>query len=191
MSGVSRRLPTIDAKKEGLGRPTIMDRTLAQRYGAPYVYLAAFAIDVDRVREHLEDEGLDEDLPMGWEVFLTERYLEGRLEGAGETERAMIDDIVLAIFDLPPSEEPVFGSQLPFAVWHAVERKVLPAELASTFRVWKTKPKELAADLDRLYAKAEESTRTIARRCLDAALEPPFAPPVREALEAMLAPAPA
>lgn len=188
---MSRRLPTIDAKKEGLGRPTIMDRTLAQRYGAPYVYLAAFAIDVDRVREHLEDEGLDDDLPMGWEVFLTERYLEQHVEAASETGRAMIDDVVLAIFDLPPSEEPVFGSQLPFAVWHAVERAVLPTELASTFRVWKAKPKELAADLDRLYAQAADATRTIARRCLDATLDPPLAPPVREALEALAAPAPA
>ncbi len=187
---MARRLPTIDAKKEGLGRPTIMDRTLAQRYGTPYVVLAAFAIDVDRVREHLEDEGLDDELPMGWEVFLTERYLEACVEGASETGRSMIDDVVLGIFDLPPSEEPVFGSQLPFAVWHAVERAVLPAELATTFRVWKSKPKELGAELDRLYATKDPTTRAIARRCLDAALEPPLAPPVREALEAMSASAP-
>ncbi len=153
-----------------------MDRTLAQRYGVPYVHLAVLAIDVDRVRECLEMN--DEDLPMGWEVFLTERFLDGLVTGGGvdvatEEGRALIEDVVLAVFDLPPSDEPVFGSQLPFAVWHAVSRGALPTSLESVFRTWKAKPKDLAAELDGLYAKKDESTRAFARRCLDAPLSPP------------------
>jgi hypothetical protein len=171
--------------QEGLGLPTIMDRALAQQHGIPYVHLAVFAIDVDRVREHLEDEGEDDDLPMGWEVFLTERFLDARIAATDETARAMLEDVVLGIFDLPPSEEPVFGSQLPFAVWHAVARGALPGSLEGAFRAWKSKPKQLAADLDRLYAEKEAHTRTFARRCLDAGLQPPLAPPAREALEAL------
>lgn len=184
---MARRLPTIDPAKEGLGRPTIMDRTLAQRYGVPYVHLAVFAIDVDRVREHLEDVDADEGLPMGWEVFLTERFLDAHVDASTEESRALIEDVVLAIFDLPPSEDAVFGSQLPFAVWHAVARGALPASLESVFRGWKAKPKELGVELDRLYATQDESTRAIARRCLDAALSPPLAPPARAALEALAA----
>ncbi len=166
-----------------------MDRTLAQRHGVPYVHLVVLAIDVDRAREHLEDDGEDDDLPMGWEVFLTERYLEG--QGLGDTDegRALIEDVVLAIFDLPPSEEAVFGSQVPFAVWHAVKRGALPSSLESVFRTWKAKPKELGFELDRLYEAKDEATRLLSRRVLDAKLEPPLAPPVREMLEALAAPA--
>jgi hypothetical protein len=184
---VARSLPTIDPSKEGLGRPTIMDRALAQQYGVPYVHLAVFAIDVDRARECLEDDDADEGLPMGWEVFLTERFLDVHLDATTEQGRALVEDVVLAIFDLPPNDEPVFGSQLPFAVWHAVARRALPASLESAFRTWKAKPKELGLELDRLYATTDESTRAIARRCLDAPLSPPFAPPVRTFLEAMAA----
>lgn len=162
-----------------------MDRALAETYGVPYVHLAVFAIDVDRVREFLEEEGADDDLPMGWEVFLTERFLETRLETASETGRALVEDAVLAIFDLPPSDDAVFGSQLPFAVWHAVARGVLPSSLDAAFRTWKARPKELGKELDALYASKDETTRRLARRCLDAPVTPPLAPPAREALEAL------
>jgi len=177
----------MDPAKEGLGRPTIMDRALAQQYGVPYVHLAVFAIDVDRVRDHLEDEGQDDDLPMGWEVFLTERFLDARVDAASEASTSLLEDVVLAIFELPPSDEPVFGSQLPFAIWHAVVRGALPRSLDGAFRTWKSKPKSLGADLDRLYATKEEHTRAFARRCLDADVSPPLAPPAREALEALAA----
>ena len=166
-----------------------MDRTLAQRYGVPYVHLVVLAIDVDRAREHIEDVGQDDDLPMGWEVFLTERYLESQSLGDTEEGRALLEDVVLAIFDLPPSEDAVFGSQLPFAVWHAVKRGTLPSALESVFRTWKAKPKELGIELDRLYDAKQETTRLLARRTLDATLEPPLAPPVREMLEALASPA--
>jgi hypothetical protein len=188
LGAVARSLPTIDPSKEGLGRATIMDRALAQQYGVPYVHLAVFAIDVDRARECLEDDDADEGLPMGWEVFLTERFLDLRHDATTEEGRALVEDVVLAIFDLPPSDEAVFGSQLPFAVWHAIGRRALPGSLESVFRTWKAKPKELGVELDRLYATKDESTRAIARRCLDAPLSPPLAPPVREVLEVLAAP---
>lgn len=184
---VVRQLPTLDPRKEGLGRPTIMDRALAQQYGVPYVHLVVFAIDVDRVREWLEDAEQDDALPMGWEVFLTERYLDAHLDASTEAGRAMIEDVVLTVFDLPPSDDVVFGSQLPFAVWHAVVRGALPLSLDGAFRAWKTRPKELGAELDRLYASKDERTRALARRCLDTPLEPPLAPPALAALEALAA----
>ncbi len=170
-----------------------MDRALAQLYGVPYVHLAVLAIDVDRARECLEDQDDDEDLPMGWEVFLTERFIEvvvgaGSVDVSSEEGRALIEDMVLAVFDLPPNEEPVFGSQFPFAVWHAVSRGALPTSLEAVFRSWKAKPKELGVELDRLYAKKDEHTRAFARRCLDAPLTPPLAPPARVALLALAAP---
>jgi hypothetical protein len=181
---VRRSLPQLGTKKEGLGRPTIMDRAMAARYGVPYVHLAAFAIDVDRAREALDDEEAhsDAELPMGWEVFLTARYLATRVDAREDPLKTMIEDTVLGIFDLPASEDAVFGSQLPFAVWYCVERGTYPTELGSVFRTWKAKPKELARDLDRLGASADEHTKRFARRCLDAPLDPPMAPPTLEAL---------
>jgi hypothetical protein len=121
---------------------------------------------------------------MGWEVFLAERWLDQQKEPLAP---ALLEDVVLGIFDLPASDEPVFGSQLTFAIWHAMERGKVPREIESAFRAWKQKPKELAAELDRLYADPDASRR-YARLCLDTALEPPLAPPTREALETLAAP---
>jgi hypothetical protein len=186
---VRRSLPQLGEKKEGLGRPTIMDRAMAARYGVPYVHLAAFAIDVDRARDALDDDevGTRSDLPMGWEVFLTERYLATRVDAREDPLKTMIEDAVLGVFDLPPSDDAVFGSQLPFAVWHCIERGLYPSELGSVFGAWKTKPKELGRDLDRLMEKADENTRRFAKRCLEVSLDPPMAPPSLEALAALAA----
>ncbi|HEX6243796.1 MAG TPA: hypothetical protein VFZ61_22935, partial [Polyangiales bacterium] len=63
MSKSKRPLRVVGTKESKLGSATIMDRALAQRYGAPYVHLAAFAIDVDRVHR-LEDERST--LPFAW-----------------------------------------------------------------------------------------------------------------------------
>ncbi len=157
---------------------------MAARYGVPYVHLAAFAIDVDRARDALDDdEGrVASDLPMGWEVFLTARYLAAQVDAREDPLKTMIEDTVLGVFDLPPSEDAVFGSQLPFAVWHCVELGIYPSELASVFRAWKAKPKELGRDLERLMENAEENTRLFAKRCLATPLDPPMAPPSLEAL---------
>lgn len=174
-----RRLAQIDPKKEGLGRPTVMDRALAQKHGVPYVHLVVFAIDVDRIREVVDETEVGDSLPMGWEVFLAERWLDAQPE---PLPAPLLEDVVLGIFDLPPSDDAVFGSQLSFAIWHAMERGLVTREIENAFRAWKQKPKELAAELDRLYAD-EGATRRFARLCLDTPIEPPIAPPTREVLE--------
>jgi hypothetical protein len=186
---VRRSLPQLGEKKEGLGRPTIMDRAMAARYGVPYVHLAAFAIDIDRVRDALDDdEGPSaEGLPLGWEVFLTARYLATRVDAREDPLKTMIEDSVLGVFDLPPSEDAVFGSQLPFAVWYCVERGFYPGELQSAFKARKAKPKELGRDLDRLRENEAENTQRLAKQCLEVALDPPLSPPTLEALASLAA----
>ncbi len=177
-----RPLPQVPVKAEGLGQPTIMDRALAVQHGAPYVHLAVFAIDVDRVRDAIED--IDDPLPFAWEVFLTECYLTGRVDPADAAHRAMIDDVVLGILE-GESGAPVLGSQLPFAVWDAIERGVWPEELRVAFEGWKARPKQLVSELAPLWPEVERHRRELARFCLDTPMEPPLAPPTLEALEAM------
>lgn len=178
-----RTLPQLAERREGLGRPTIMDRALAARHGVPYVHAAVFAIDVDRIRDALD--GPDDTLPFGWEVFLTARYLAWRCDPADDATRAMLEDAVQSVLELPPSDEGVLGSQLPFAVWMLAARGYWPATIESWLKAWKKKPKELAKDLGPLFAEAEANERTLARAALAVTLDPPVAPPTREALEAM------
>lgn len=180
-SGSTKRaLPQLAQQREGLGRPTIMDRALAARHGVPYVHAAVFAIDVDRVRDATED--LDDPRPFGWEVFLTARYLAWRCDPREETTRAMLEDAVQSVLELRPSEEGVLGSQLPFAVWMLVARGDWPADLELWFKVWKKKPRDLEKELAPLFAEPERHERELAAFALGAALDPPLAPPTREAL---------
>lgn len=179
-----RKLPTVAPKSEGLGMPTIMDRALASRHGAPYVHLAVFAIDVDRVRDELDDP--ESPHPFAWEVFLLERYLIERVDPRAPDERAMIEDVVLGVLEGEPGE-PVMGSQLPFAVWDAIARGVWPDDMRSMFRAWKARPKKLVAALAPLWEAPEQHTRDLARLCLETSMEPPLAPPTIEALRAMSA----
>ncbi|UJR82533.1 hypothetical protein [Sandaracinus amylolyticus] len=175
------KLPTVSARSEGLGMPTIMDRALASRHGATYVHLAVFAIDVDRVRDALDD--VDSPHPFAWEVFLLERYLVDRVDP--NEHRALIEDAVLGVLEGEPGE-PVMGSQLPFAVWDAIARGVWPDEMRSMFRGWKARPKELVAALAPLWADADRTTRDLAQLCLDTPMQPPLAPPTLETLRAMI-----
>jgi hypothetical protein len=179
-----RTLPQAPVKAEGLGRPTIMDRALASRHGAAYVHLAVFAIDVDRVRDALED--VDDPLPFGWEVFLAEAYLIDRVDPADPEQRAMIEDVLLGILEGEPGE-PVLGSQLPFAAWDAIARGAWPDDLRKPFAGWKARPKQLVAELATLWPDAERHRRELARVCLETPMDPPLAPPTIEALEAMRA----
>ena len=176
------KLPTVAPRSEGLGQPTIMDRALASRHGAPYVHLAVFAIDVDRVHDALDDPETPH--PFGWEVFLLERYMLDRLDPRASDERAMIEDVVLGVLEGEPGE-PVMGSQLPFAVWDAIARGVWPDDMRSMFRGWKARPKKLVAELAPLWAEPERRTRELARLCLETPMEPPLAPPTLDALRAM------
>jgi len=163
--------------REKLGLTTVMDRALAARHGVPYVHLAAFAIDVDRIREHVE--GYDDPRPFGWEVLLTEHYL---LERFGAEDRVLLEDAVLAILEGEPE---ALGGQLAFAVWDAVVRGELPDDLRAAFKSWREQPDELVKDLASLWAEAPRLARELAEGCLAVELDPPLAPPTRLALEAM------
>ena len=182
-AGPVRKLPQLAPKKEGLGRQTIMDRALASKHGATYVHLAAFAIDIDRVRDALED--LDDPRPFGWEVFLTEVYLLERL--AVETDpiaRTIVEDVVLGVLEGDRGVE-VLGSQLPFAVWDAIERGEWPSELRACFRGWKGRPTDLTRELAPLWADRERHVRELSEHCLGAELDPPLAPPTLESLRGL------
>lgn len=177
-----RQLKLMGAREEKLGRPTIMDRALAQRYGASYVHLAAFAIDVDRVRER--DEG---DLPFAWEVYLTEAQLKRLLESADRDPAPMLEEMCLGILELPrpgPGTPAALGSQLPFAIYTAVARKILPASLGQCFIHWKKPPVDLIEDVSAMERDAGLLER-LARHCLRVPIDPPLVGPVREALSAI------
>jgi hypothetical protein len=180
---MARKLPLATAQAERLGRPTIMDRALAAAHGPIYVHLAAFAIDVDRVREALES--FDGGLPFGWEVFLTEAWLIERVTPEDPPARAMIEDAVLGILERKHGEEEPLGSQLPFAVWDAIARGAWPAQMRSLFSSWRARPDELVKELAPFWADSERHRRALARVCLEAAIDPPLAPPTVEALRAM------
>ncbi len=170
------------AGPESLGLPTMMDRSLAARHGVPYVHLAAFAIDVDRIREHRE--GPDDPRPFGWEVFIVEAYLVEHFDPNRRPEQVLFfEDIVLSVLDGEPG---ALGSQIAFAIWDLIRRGRFPQRLRGAFEPWKGRPTELARDLDRLFAEEATQIAEIARGCVDIALDPPIAPPTKEALHAML-----
>lgn len=171
-----RVLPT---REESLGRKTVMDRTLAVAHGVPYVHLVAFAIDVDRVRERL-DESDEELLPMGWEIFLLEHYMLMMFDGSREDHRLLLEEACLHVLDQPPGESPL-GGQLPFAVYNAVRRGKLPEELFAVFKQWRKKPDEMLTKLDPLWDDANTNAADFAHACLTAELTPPPAPPTAEA----------
>lgn len=164
-----------------------MDRALAQRYGAPYVHLAAFAIDVDRVRErHPEGQ------PFGWEVYLTEAQLGRLLETEKRDPTPMLEETCLAILELPRTKQSgpdPLGSQLPFAIYTAVARNILPARLGQCFASWTKPPVDLIDEVARLSKDGGMLARLV-DHCLDAVLEPPLIAPVRSALVALLERAP-
>jgi hypothetical protein len=179
----SKRLKVMGPGDAKLGRATIMDRGLAQRHGTPYVHATVFAIDVDRLRELEQDEGV---LPFGWEVWLTEAYLAHYL---GEPAHvAIVEDMCLHVLELPRTEgdaAPPLGSQLPFAVYAGVAHGVLRASLGTCFHVWKKPPTDLLDELAPLRADRALQERVLSY-CLDASLEPPLVGPVREALVTLL-----
>ncbi len=167
-----------------LGRATIMDRALAQRYGAPYVHLAAFAIDVDRVhRLELEHPAQ----PFAWEVFLTELRLARFMDEATSDPTRMLEDMCLAVMDLPRpagDAQGVLGAQLPFAIYAGVAHGHLPSTLGHCFGSWKKPPLDLLEELSEL-AQRPGLGAALAAHCLTAHLEPPLAEPTRASLTAM------
>jgi hypothetical protein len=174
-----RALPQATPGAERLGSPTIMERALAVKHGVPYVHLTVFAIDVDRVRVATEDQ--TDELPFGWEVFLTECYLLEEIDPQAEGTAALIEDILLGVLELPPGQE-VLGTQLPFAVWHAVRSQGWPSTLAHALSGWKARPEPLGKDLDALFSARDRRRAELARTCLAVSLSPGLAAPTEQVL---------
>lgn len=159
-----------------------MDRALSARHGVPYVHLAAFAIDVDRVREAVE--GPDDPRPFGWEVFLVEAYLVRHFDPNRRPEQAVLfEDIVLSVLDGEPDAR---GSQIVFAIWDLIVRGRFPKRLEGAFSQWRTRPTELISDLDTIFEDEPAQVESLAQSCLAVELDPPLAPPTKEALAAMV-----
>ena len=175
-----KHLPHLAPAKEKLGLPTIMDPVLAQSHGVPYVHLAVFAIDVDRIRDAVE--GFDDPRPFGWEVLLTEAHLLRAFDPARHPrEVELLEDVVLSILDGAPD---ALGAQLVFAIWDAIVRGALPKELERAFRGWKARPKQLVKELATLRGEAGIVER-LATMALEVEIDPPVAPPTRERLLAL------
>jgi hypothetical protein len=174
-------LPLASPTQTGLGLPTIMDRDLAAAHGAAYVHLAVFAIDIDRVY-WLDPE--DDTLPFGWEVFLTEYYLLARKSASDAVSDELLEGICTPLLEETPGEPPL-GGQIVFAIYDAVARGAVPQALTNIFTSWKHPPRDLIAALKELHAKRDDTARQLATYCLEAELEPPLAPPTREALESI------
>ncbi|MFT3926757.1 MAG: hypothetical protein QM778_29700 [Myxococcales bacterium] len=185
-----KRLKVVEARNEKLGRPNIMDRALAHRYGTPYVYLVAFAIDVDRVHELDPQDG---SLPFGWEVWLVERYLTNLFvdfaRGVLPSDPVqMVEHACLAVMDLPrvkPGQAAPFGSQLPFAVYAGVARKHLPNRLGDCFQTWKKPPVDLLDDLRTIDVQTGGPERLV-QFCLGSNVQPGLIQPVQDALRSLL-----
>jgi hypothetical protein len=172
-----KSLPVARPTQTGLGQPTIMSRELAAAHGIEYVHLAVFCIDIDRVYWLNPDAP---ELPFGWEVFLTEYYVIH-----AQPSHELLAAACAELLEQSPGEPPL-GGQLAFAVYDAAERGALPAELKQLFATWKSAPRDLLGELATLHAQAPERARQLATHCLNARLDPPLAPPTREALEKVL-----
>jgi hypothetical protein len=182
-----KRLPTMEPEHEGLGHDTIMDPGLASRWGVTYVHLAAFAIDLDRIRILVEDEEepAEAPWPFAFEVFLTEMHLLGAIDPEDPDELQVLEDICLGILDHGPEDEPPLGAQIVFAVYDAVERGALPDSLRNVFS-WKEPPRALLEGLEPLFERPDVEAADLAMACLEIEMTPPLAPPTRASLEAML-----
>ncbi len=180
MTKKKRVLSVVDPEKDGLGLPTIMDREVAAKHGAKYVHLAAFAIDVDRVRDEVETDEFDPHWPFGFEVFLTEAWILDELDANTEGDLTLLEDATRSVMGRSLSAAgQVFGAQLPFAVYDGVKRGVLPEALSYLFDGWKTEPRELVEDLGALWRQSEAEKVRLARAVIEVSLDPPVAPPSR------------
>jgi len=168
-----------------------MDRALAHRYGVDYVHFVAFAIDLDRIREALEedDEGYDTGVgawPFAWEVFLIESYLLRYLDPARQPHRDLVVETVDVILDAGPGGD-ILGAPVVFALYDAVHRGAWPADAESVFRTWKHRPDEMVRSLATLWEDEARHRRELAESCLEVDLDPPIIAATRSALEHLAA----
>ncbi len=163
--------------------PTIMDPALAAQHGIPYVHLAAFAIDVDRVRAFVDEDGTTE-WPFAWEVFLTEVHILGALDLKSDEHLQMLEDIAAFVLE-QPRDLSLLGAQVTFAIYDLMSRGHLPKSFEACFSAWKKKPTPLLESLSELWADAEQEAHDIASACLGVPIVPPMAPPTHQALESI------
>ena len=160
-----KRLKVVGPSDAKLGRPTIIDRALAQRYGTPYVHLAVVAIDIDRVREIDREDGT---LPFGWEVFLTERCVLRMVDAASTDPTPLLEDMVLSVMEQP---RPAPGQLAPFGNAHRFTARsadsVRDARGLSGMRA-RARETTLALDWDDVVASFERVLAQAAgRACVD------------------------
>lgn len=179
-----KALRIVRKEQTGLGLRTIMDRQLATKLGSKYVQLVVFAIDIDRIY-WLEPERSD--LPFGWEVFLCEHQVLSQLDQASAIDRELIAAVCANILEAPAGE-PALGSQIAFAIYDAVQRGQLDAELGQLFMAWHKPPEDLIESLAELWKDPGPALRPLAEHCLRATLTPPLAAPTRAVLETLAKP---
>lgn len=175
-------LRVVQPKDQALGLPTIMNPALAAKHGVPYVRLAAFAIDVDRIREAAGDT---DERPFGWEVFLTEIYMLENFDPASPRARSIIEDTCLDIIELEDGAE-VLGSQIPFAVFDAAHRDLWDKSMAEVLSQWRRPSKELFKELSPLFTNGDENVIELAKSCLMFDLDPPLPTPTIDTLRWMI-----
>ncbi len=163
----ARSLPLIKPQVDGLGEPTIMNRTLAAKHGSRYVHLAVVAIDIDRVYRHLDDDAFKS------EITLTKRYLTDHFDPAQDADCALLEDTCLDIME-GYDETDLLGAQIPFAVHELVTEKIWPDAWPVLFSAWKVPRKSKNAP--------ELPLARIAESYLSFTLEPPIANPTRQFL---------
>ena len=168
-------LPIASEAPRSLGLKTIMSRDLAALHGIDYVHIAAFAIDLDRIREGIEIDPSAKEWPFGWEVFLTECFLRERLDPTIESHQRLVEDLCWSIFEFGPGD-PRLGGQVLFAVYSAIHSGAWPASWKKLFHGWLGKPDGLMAELEALQPRADELRTELSQLLVHIPVEPPMAP---------------
>lgn len=168
-----------------------MEPELARRYGSLYVHLAALAIDLDRIAEHVEDEPED-DWPFAWEVFLTEFVFLAKVDLEQAADLALVEEVcasALAASEVAMSSgagsQGPLGAQVLFAAHDAISRGDWPDSLAPLFANWEADG-TLGEALEPLWEVAETAAADLAALCLKVELDPPIAPTTQALLEAIV-----
>ena len=142
-----------------------MDPALAQRYGPPYVHLAAVAIDLDRIAHALTET----QECYGAEVYLTALYLKRHFSPEITRDCALIEDTCLSVME---REGEIMGGQLPFSVHALVKAGSWENAWPVIFSAWKN-PRQL---MDRYseFWNDDAAAGQMAKRFLDCAVSPPI-----------------
>jgi hypothetical protein len=169
-----------------LGAPTIMDAAMAAMYGARYVHAAAYAIDIDRYFQSIEDQNPE---PLHWEIFLTECYLLEHLDPRDPDHATLMQDLCASVVESLHEKGNCFGSQVLLAALDAQRRGAWPAPIPA-LQDWQRPPGALLDTIQALFSNRASRQAHYAERCLAYPLHPPAAPPTLRALETQAHPPP-